>query len=135
MHHPVPADHHLRRSPRATWTGRKFADIDILWNGDLPPAYPSAGQAGVWTPQWRWEGYIASFSWDPCLTIECVGAMRQLDNYLAKPEYPTRPLPYEWAIARQFLHKPALRLQPLRIVWPDWWTTTYKPPTKKTAPT
>ena len=47
--------------------------------------------------------------------------MLQLDNYLAKPEYPQRPLPYEWAIARQFLNKPSLRLHPLRIVWPDWW--------------
>ena len=95
---------------------RKFANIDILWVGDLPPAYPFGRTiGGVWRPQWRWEGYIASFSWDPSLTIECVGAMRQLDDYQAKPEYPSRPLPYEWAISRQFLQKPALRLQPLRI--------------------
>ena len=32
--------------------------------------------------------------------MQLKGAGLQLDNYLAKPEYTARPLPYEWAIAR-----------------------------------
>ena len=47
--------------------------------------------------------------------MQAKGAMLQLDNWLAKPEYTARPLPYEWAIARQFVSKPALRLMPLRM--------------------
>jgi hypothetical protein len=99
----------------------KHTDIDVTWTGAIPAAYPQP---------WAWEGYIASFAWDSDtgLTVELKGAMMQLDNWLAKPGYPARPLPYEYAIAQQFLNKPSLRLRPLQTQWPSWWAVTYKPP-------
>lgn len=110
----------------------KGANIDLVWDGEIPEDYPY-GIWGLWggpTPQLRWEGYIASFSWDEGgegMTVQAKGAMLQLDDYLAKPEYVSRPLPYEQAIARQFRNKPGLRLLPMRTVFPDWWDTKYNP--------
>jgi hypothetical protein len=112
---------------------RRGNDVDVVWDAPLPagfhplPAIP--GAAG--TQPWRWEGYIAAFERsNDGLTVQCKGALYQLDNWVAKPEYPARPLPYEWAIARQFVGKPTLRVHPLRIIWPSWWTTTYTPVAK-----
>ena len=109
----------------------KHTDIDLVWTGDLPANYPIGHRtnAGVVTPSFRWEGYITKFgiSKDGGLNVQCKGAMWQLDRWLAKPEYTSRPLPYEWAISRQFVNRPALRLSPLRIVWPSWWNKTYVP--------
>lgn len=130
----------------------KHTDVDVIWTGDspLPAAYPQGtwgpepwppGDArpggprpNVYTPQWSWEGYIVSFEMDSSagLTVQLKGAGLQLDNWDAKPEYAARPLPYEYAIMRQFLQKSSLRLHPLKIVWPSWWTTTYKAPVKGT---
>jgi hypothetical protein len=71
---------------------------------------------------------MESFSWSAeGLTVDCKGAMYQLDNYQAKPEYPSRPIPYEFAIARQWEHRPDLRLRRPRIEWPTWWPTKYAP--------
>ncbi|HEY5787514.1 MAG TPA: hypothetical protein VIT65_22340 [Microlunatus sp.] len=113
-----------------TWAV-KHADVDLIWNGDLPANYPSGYRtnAGVITPSFRWEGYITTFgvASSSGLSIQAKGAMLQLDNWLAKSEYTSRPLPYEWAISRQFTGKPALRLMPLRVVWPAWWTLSYQP--------
>lgn len=114
------------------WWCRRHVDIDVIWEGDLPAGFtpvisiPGSSEP----PKWRWEGYIANFSRGDGLTIQIKGANYQLDNWLAKPEYPQRPLPYEWAIARQFLNKPSLRLEPLRIIWPDWWSRVYTPVAK-----
>jgi hypothetical protein len=113
----------------------KHVDIDVIWDGPLPPGLVVAplDPADTREPQWRWEGYIASFSRSADgVSIQCKGALLQLDNWLAKPEYPQRPLPYEWAIARQFLDKPSLRLHPLRIIWPSWWSRVYA--TQKVPP-
>ena len=110
---------------------RRHTDIDIIWDSPLPPDFtPLRGtQNALKDPvvrPWHWEGYIASFDRsNDGLTVQCKGALYQLDNWLAKPEYPARAMPYEWAIARQFLNRPSLRLHPLRIIWPDWWTTVY----------
>jgi len=108
----------------------KHVDVDVIWTGTLPDGYPfGITTTAGFVPQWRWEGYITSFSWDSGgTTIQIKGAGLQLDNFIAKPEYLARPMPYEWAIARQFQDKLSLRLQPLRVVWPDWWTQTYVPP-------
>src|SRR5689334_4666047 len=109
----------------------KGADIDLIWKGDLPPNYPIGYRtpAGVVTPSFRWEGFLTTFSLNKSggITLQCKGAMLQLDNWLAKPEYTARPLPYEWAMARQFRNRPALRLMPLKVVWPGWWSQTYNP--------
>ena len=68
----------------------KFANIDILWNGDAAAGLPVRPdhQPGPGTRSGAGRATSTSFSWDPSLTIECVGAMRQLDDYQAKPEYP-----------------------------------------------
>lgn len=100
----------------------KHTDVDIIWDGAVPEGYSSH----MLSPGMRWEGYITRFSFSSAgMSVQMKGAGLQLDRYLAKPEYTSRPMPYEWAIARQFINKPALRLMPLRIQWPDWWTKTY----------
>ena len=109
----------------------RHVNVDVIWEGSLPANYPfGLWVGGVWTPMWRWEGYTTSFSVSSGggLSVQLKGAMLQLDSFLSKPEYAARPLPYEWAIARQFLNKPSLRLLPCKIVWPSWWTKTYTAP-------
>jgi len=68
---------------------------------------------------YKWEGYFVSFDYEETeagntLTITCNGAMKQMDNFLAKPEYLSRPMTYEHAIASQFLKYPSSRLAPCR---------------------
>jgi hypothetical protein len=58
-------------------------------------------------PLYTWEGYFVSFEFGEedagsTLTIQCNGAMKQMDNYLAYPEYLIQPMSYEFAIERQF---------------------------------
>lgn len=96
--------------------------VDVVYSGALPPGYPGGG--------WRWEGQVAALTWESVLglRVECTGAMRQLDQYLAKPEYLARPIPYEVAIARAFAGKPDLRTAQLRVEWPDDWPARYGAP-------
>jgi hypothetical protein len=113
----------------------KGSDLDVQWEGDLPPNYPFGTTInGVWTPSWRWEGYLTTFNWaseagSGSMSIQAKGCGYQMDNFLAKPEYLTRPLPYEVAIARQFSDKtrPSLQLQQMKITFPSWWQTKYTP--------
>lgn len=101
------------------WWLRPFTDIDVRWVGAVP------GTADDWV----WEGYMLSFSdalGARSKSVTCVGAMLQLDNYLAVPEYLSRPLPYELAILRQF-HRSDLRMAHPRIEWPAGWSTVYTP--------
>jgi hypothetical protein len=101
----------------------KHVDFDIVWDGELPAGYPYAGYA--------WEGFSESFQYSSGgVKVTLKGGMYQLDNYLGKPEYPPRPLPYEYAIARQWDERPDLRLGRMQIVWPAWWDTTYQPDAK-----
>lgn len=93
------------------------------------------GQAAFngWNPAWRWTGNLASWhrSSDG-LEVTAKGALYQLDDYLAKPEYPQRPIPYENAIRRQFRGKPHLRVGVMKIAWPSWWSKRYSTPGKGT---
>ena len=99
---------------------RPFTDFDLVWNGPLPAGYPDT--------EWRWEGYSVSFDrTGDGLVVSLVGAMQQFDNYLAKPGYLSRPLPYEAAIANQWDGRPDLRLKNLSVVYPAWWQTFYTP--------
>lgn len=80
---------------------------------------------------WRWEGVIASEEIsDQGLTISCKGALYQADNFLAKPTYPQRPIPYELLIASALdpSNNPSLRTNPLQITWPDDWGTVVPTP-------
>ena len=97
----------------APWT-----DFSVVYTGALPTGYPYR--------QWAWEGYSVSFDHSTDgLVVSLVGAMYQIDNYLAKPLYLSRPLPYERAIANAFTGKPDLRLKPLRVDFPSWWSQFY----------
>jgi hypothetical protein len=91
-------------------------DIDIVWQN-----------TGKYEWDWRWEGYIASFDFSmdgnsASYNVSLRGALFGLDDYLAKPEFPRRPIPYELLISRAFDQEinPA-RLSPLKIVFPDGW--------------
>lgn len=109
--------------------------FDRLGQGDLWWCVPEANvdiayvapNGYVWSV---WEGYVVSREYGvedagSSLTLTCVGAMRQLDNYLATPEWLYGPIPFEYAIARQFANRPDLRLASPRVEWPTWWTKTF----------
>ena len=129
------------------------ASLEIIWHGPLPPNYPAGvpqttivylpGIGGIsipmpsitgWLPGFRWEGFVASFDIDSGtgLTVTCAGALYQLDRYEAKPEYPPRPYPYEYAITRQFRDKPHLRVKSPLVAWPLDWPTFYTSPPAST---
>lgn len=82
----------------AAWT-----KIDIVWEPDPDLDSETTKLIG----DWSWEGNIASWSFSQTSTegsinIECIGALYILDNMLAMPFYPSRPIPYETLIDRLF---------------------------------
>lgn len=116
--------------PRGYWVPSTAPEDLAFEPGPLIPARPGANYG--WRPSWAWEGFAPSREADSGpgatgVTLEAIGALRQLDCYLAKPEYTARPLPYEYAIARQFLDKPHLRLGKVLLQFPDWWDTVFSP--------
>jgi len=91
-------------------------DIDIVWEN-----------VGGYNFDWRWEGYIASYSFslsgsDSSFNMDLKGAFFALDDYLAIPAYPKRPIPYEILIARAFdqTEHPA-HLGKFRVLFPSDW--------------
>ena len=71
-------------------------DIDIVWQN-----------VGDYEFDWRWEGYIASYGFslsgaESAFTCDLKGALYGLDDYLAIPGFPKRPIPYEILIAMAF---------------------------------
>jgi len=110
-------------------------NVDIVWvNAD-----PNWGTVGV--ARYIWEGCFVSYDYTADdsgsgLSVSCKGALFQLDNYLAQPEYAYRPLPYEYAIRRKFfdprsgytsLRKDLRTSTPAlsTSAFPSSWTTTY----------
>ena len=94
------------------------ANIDVVWQNTSHYDY-----------DWSWEGYIASYDFsfagtDSSFTISMKGALYALDDYVAKPTYPRRPIPYELLIDRQFdqVRNPA-GLAKLKVTFPDDWNT------------
>jgi hypothetical protein len=92
------------------------SDIDIVWENTSDAEW-----------DWRWEGYIASFQFSMSGTqstysVDLKGALYGLDDYLAIPSFPRRPIPYEILIAEAFDQKlhPS-RLGQFRVLWPAWW--------------
>ena len=91
-------------------------DIDIVWQN-----------VGGYDFEWRWEGYIASYSFtlsgqESAFTTDLKGALYGLDDYLAIPSFPKRPIPYEILIAQAFdqnVH-PA-HLGKFRMLFPEDW--------------
>ena len=94
------------------------SDIDIIWEN-----------TGDYELEWSWEGFIVSFNFgvsgtDVTYSVDLKGALYALDDYLAIPSYPKRPIPYEILISQAFdqtIH-PA-RLGQFRVLWPAWWET------------
>ena len=71
-------------------------DIDIVFQN-----------VGGYEFVWRWEGYIASYGFslsgaDSSFTIDLKGAFYGLDDYLAIPQFPKRPIPHEILMAQAF---------------------------------
>jgi hypothetical protein len=92
------------------------SDIDIVWQ--------NTGDYGI---DWRWEGFIVSYQFgisgrENTFSIDLKGALYALDDYLAIPSYPKRPIPYEILIAQAFdqTQHPA-HLGQFRVLWPAWW--------------
>lgn len=91
-------------------------DIDIVWEN-----------TGNYWYDWRWEGYIASMNFDSQGTqsqfsLELKGAFYGLDDYLATPSFPKRPIPYEILISQAFNQDdhPA-HLGEFRMTFPEDW--------------
>ena len=96
-------------------------DVDIIWQN-----------VGGYDFDWRWEGFIASYSFslsgqDSTFTMDLKGAFYALDDYLAIPAFPKRPIPYEILIAKAFdqAEHPA-HLGKFRVVFPSDWASDPK---------
>lgn len=80
-----------------------WSQITIVWE-------PDSGLDAQTTrllSDWSWEGVVASWSFrqdgsSGGITVECIGSLYILDNLLAIPFYPSRPVPYEVLISRIF---------------------------------
>ena len=75
-----------------------------------------------------WEGNVASFEIESTetstsVTVQCVGALFQLDRYTARPFYPSSTWPNEALIADAFSKKqrPHLLTKQLQVEWPAGW--------------
>jgi hypothetical protein len=91
-------------------------DIDIVWQNTGPYDF-----------QWSWEGYVASEQFslsgsDSTFSIDLKGAFYGLDDYLAIPSHPKRPIPYEILIAEAFNQdEHPSRLGQFRVLFPQGW--------------
>lgn len=134
------------------WLG-DFSDVDIWW---VPALATTPGEGDVLSPLTNapdaitplavsgtdarikvWEGFIASIELSAeedkhSISVQCQGALFQLDRYLQKPFYPPRPQPLEAMIKGVFDKgaRPHLRTAPLVIAWPAGWTKVAPPYTK-----
>jgi len=92
------------------------ADVDIVWQNYGPYDY-----------DWRWEGFITSYDFsltgnETSFKIDLKGALFGLDDYLAKPSFMRRPVPYEILFKRYFNpEKYPCRLKELKITFPPDW--------------
>lgn len=94
------------------WWLRDGSKVEITWVV-TDPSYAEtlnnpAVRKGMLYPlpnACRWEGRLVSVdaaSSGAGVSVQCIGAMRVLDNYLAQPMIAARPTPIEKAIARAF---------------------------------
>ena len=96
-------------------------DIDIVWHN-----YGSS----EW--DFTWEGFIVSMDLslsgsESVFSVQLKGALFGLDNFVAKPKFPRRPIPYEVLIERAFDQKKhPCGLKKLKITFPDNWNKKVK---------
>jgi hypothetical protein len=90
-----------------------WADVDIVYF-DID---------GVAT-DYCWEGFIVSEEISDTYSIQCKGALYQLDNFLAAPYFPQYPVPYEILIREAFnpTKRLSLRTSALTTTFPSDWT-------------
>jgi hypothetical protein len=116
---------------------QEFTNIDITWVpaepevSAYPVLHPLTNSYGLYLhPEYSvkvWEGFIETI--DPSVTgvtVQCKGALYQLDRYFAKPLNPLRPKLVEEMIERYFdPRRRGLWTQPLEIDFTGW-TKTYE---------
>ena len=123
-----------------------FAQVDIYWKDNIagvgtevnPLTNRNSAQVSTGVPapgsadtHKIWEGFIANYNVvsegkNSYLSVQCQGALYQVDRYVQKPFYPPRPWPLETLIADVFniKKKPHLRTGLFKIEWPTGWTKT-----------
>jgi hypothetical protein len=123
-----------------TWWLKEFANIDVWWvpcsttpigTGEQLVINPLTNRRDMYlhvslaVPVW--EGFIVSL--EPSMdgvSVQCQGALYQLDHYYAKPLYPLRPKTVESMIERFFdPRRRGLWTQPLEVRWPSYWAKKY----------
>lgn len=111
-------------------------DIDwLVPNTDIDIVFQNVGGYDF---DWRWEGYIASYQFnlsgsDSSFTADLKGAFYGLDDYLAIPSFPKRPIPYEILIAQAFdQDEHPSHLGRFRILFPSDWSKKVPPFTDPT---
>lgn len=111
---------------------QEFTGVDILWvpatttPSDHPVVNPMTNSYGLYLQPDQavvaWEGFIVSV--DPSAegtTVNCQGALYQLDRYFAKPLNPMRPKLVEEMIERAFdRRRRGVWTQPLEIDFTGW---------------
>lgn len=94
------------------------ADIDIVWQNYGPYDF-----------EWSWEGFIVSYDLslggtESTFRIDLKGCLYGLDDYLAKPSFPRRPIPYEILIQQAFNQEVhPCGLKQLLVEFPKNWNT------------
>jgi hypothetical protein len=97
-------------------------NVDIVWQN-----------VGGYDFDWRWEGYIASYNFslsgqDSNFSTDLKGCFYGLDDYLAIPSFPKRPIPYEVLIAQAFdQDEHFASLGRFRVLFPSDWTKVVPP--------
>lgn len=92
-----------------------WTDIDIVY-------YEADGSP----TSWKWEGFMVSEEVGEDYSIQCKGALYQADNFLAVPQYPFYPIPYEVLIKRWMnpATNTSLRTAAVRQDFPADWKIT-----------
>lgn len=123
------------------WWLKPYTNFDIVWvpatdtklgNNDLKVIDPRTNKKTLWLNYGNavrlWEGFSISYEPTPeGVRIQLQGALYQVDRYISKPEFPSRPYTMETLLKRAFdPDLRYLRTKPLQIVWPAGWTKTFE---------
>lgn len=128
-----------------TWWLSEYVNVDVLWvpcsessaGGERLVQHPITQMNTLYAHESQavpvWEGFIISV--EPGadgVAVQCLGALRQLDNYYARPLNPLQPKFVESYIARYFdPRRRGIWTLPLKIEWPTGWETVYDEAKKK----